>query len=120
VRTLTWKEYLAEAGAARAAVFRQWSLPSWSEEEERFADAVAARTIVAAAYPVLGEDELAALRHAAAEVGEGRAYGSCIERIEWNSTGAIAAQDVEFSLEAPEPPEEIAHLRHVVHSPSGR
>jgi hypothetical protein len=120
VRTLTWSEYLAEAGTARAALFRHWSLPDWSEEEERFADAVAGRTILAPTYPMLGEDELAALRHAAAAVGEDRAYGSSVERITSSSDGGIPLQDVEFSLEAPEPPEEIAYLRHVVHSPSGR
>jgi hypothetical protein len=120
VRTLTWREYLAEAGAARAALFRHWELPGWSEEEERFADGVGTRAILAATHPGLEKEQLAALRLAAAEVGEHRAYGSSLERVSWSSTGVIPAQDLEFSLDAPEPPEEIAYSPHVIHSPSGQ
>ena len=120
MRTLTWREYLAEAGAARAALFRHWELPGWSEEEERFADGVGTRAILAATHPGLEKEQLAALRLAAAEVGEHRAYGSSLERVSWSSTGVIPAQDLEFSLDAPEPPEEIAYSPHVIHSPSGQ
>jgi hypothetical protein len=101
-------------------VFRHWRSPSWSEEDERFADGVAARAILVPTSPNLAPGELAALRRAAAELGEDWACGSCVERISWSSTGEIPPQDVAFSLGEQESPEPIADLRHVVHSPSGR